>query len=474
MKLGANSVLFGGYDMETAFKYLAMAGYDGLEVSAISGMSEHLVLSDWRAIAPEIRRLSGEYGLELLAMEQPSQDADIMESAFQAAAETGIPIINCGPGGTSGDEESLQASIESLGRLADRAETYGVTLCVKAHVGASIYDTPTTLRAMEAISSPAFGIDMDPSHIHRADENPVEAIKAVLPRVRHVHIRDCKGRQAGPGAPEDQANGRGDIDLVGYVRALHEGGYDGPLNLEVIGAKEYSLEQCCVIAAETRGHMQACSAGVRRAVRRLDDRVGLDDRRALMRINHSERHTMKITKLETFLVKPRWLFLKMHTDEGLVGLGEPILEGRAKTCAQAVAELEPYLIGKDPTRVVHHWQAMYRHAFYRGGPILTSALSGVEQALWDLSGKALGVPVYKLLGGPTRDRIRLYKGGGDPDTIGDWIAQGFTCFKTGRTRSVRPGSSRTRPLSTRPPATSPGFAKSPARKSTWPSTSMGR
>jgi len=76
---------------------------------------------------------------------------------------------------------------------------------------------------------------------------------------------------------------------------------------------------------------------------------------------------MKITKVETFLVKPRWLFLKIHTDEGLVGLGEPILEGRALTCAQAVAELEPYLIGKDPRRVVHHWQAMYRHAFYRGG-----------------------------------------------------------------------------------------------------------
>ena len=76
---------------------------------------------------------------------------------------------------------------------------------------------------------------------------------------------------------------------------------------------------------------------------------------------------MKITKLETFLVQPRWLFLKIHTDEGLVGLGEPILEGRAKTCAQAVDELAPYLIGEDPRRVVHHWQAMYRHAFYRGG-----------------------------------------------------------------------------------------------------------
>lgn len=140
---------------------------------------------------------------------------------------------------------------------------------------------------------------------------------------------------------------------------------------------------------------------------------------------------MKITKLETFLVKPRWLFLKIHTDEELVGLGEPILEGRAKTCAQAVAELEPYLLGKDPSRVVHHWQAMYRHAFYRGGPILTSALSGVEQALWDLAGKSLGVPVYRLLGGPTRDRIRLYRGAGTLEDVEQQIAAGFTAFKTG-------------------------------------------
>jgi sugar phosphate isomerase/epimerase len=258
MKLGANSVLFGGYDMETAFKYLAMAGYDGVEVSAIDGMSQHLVLDRWQEIAPEVRRLSRDYGLELLAMEQPSQDPAKMETAFQAAAEIGIPIVNCGPGGKTGDEESLQQSIDGLGKLATLAEKYGVTLCVKAHVGNSIYNTPTTLRAMEAITSPAFGIDMDPSHIHRAGENPVEAIAAVVSRVKHVHIRDCKGRQQGPGKPELQANGRGDIDLVGYIRVLHEAGYAGPVDLEIIGAKEYSVEQCCIIAAESRGHMQAC------------------------------------------------------------------------------------------------------------------------------------------------------------------------------------------------------------------------
>ncbi len=259
MKIGANSVLFGAFDMETAFKYTAMAGYDGIELSAINGMSEHLVLDRWQELAPEIKRLSQAYGLELLAMEQPSQDPGVMETAFQAAVEIGIPVINCGPGGKSGDEESFQQSVDSLGNLSVLAEKYGVTLCVKAHVGAAIYNTPTTLRLMEAIVSPAFGIDMDPSHIWRAGENPVEAIAAVISRVKHVHIRDCKGRQHGPGEPNMQANGRGDIDLVGYIRVLHERGYVGPVDLEVIGtkAKDYTLEQCCVIAAETRGHIQA-------------------------------------------------------------------------------------------------------------------------------------------------------------------------------------------------------------------------
>ena len=258
MKLGANSVLFGGYDMETAFKYLAMAGYDGIELSAIDNMSEHLVLDRWRELAPGIKSLAQTYGLELLAMEQPSQDAARMEQAMQAAVEIGVPVINCGPGGKTDDPASLQQAIDSLGNLSKMAEKYGVILCVKAHVGAAIYNTPTTLQVMSAITSPAFGIDMDPSHIHRAGENPVDALKAVVSRVRHIHIRDCKGRQQNPGKPEDQANGRGDLDLLGYIRVLHEHGYTGAVDLEIIGAKQYSLEQCCAIAAESRGHMQAC------------------------------------------------------------------------------------------------------------------------------------------------------------------------------------------------------------------------
>jgi len=143
------------------------------------------------------------------------------------------------------------------------------------------------------------------------------------------------------------------------------------------------------------------------------------------------RNALKITRLETFLVQPRWLFLKVHTDAGIVGLGEPVVEGRAETVQTAVHEIEPYLVGKDPRQVVHHWQAIYRHAFYRGGPVLTSALSGIDMALWDIKGKALGVPVYELLGGPTRSMVRVYEHVRTPADVQKGIAAGFTAFKTG-------------------------------------------
>ena len=140
---------------------------------------------------------------------------------------------------------------------------------------------------------------------------------------------------------------------------------------------------------------------------------------------------MKITKLETFLIAPRWLFLRIHTDEGIVGLGEPYLEGRATTSAEAVKELEDYLIGQDPRRIIHHWEAMYRQPCYHGGAIMMSAISGVEAALWDILGKSVGLPVWQLLGGRARDRIRLYKGGGSIDQMKEDVARGFKGFKIG-------------------------------------------
>ena len=128
---------------------------------------------------------------------------------------------------------------------------------------------------------------------------------------------------------------------------------------------------------------------------------------------------MKITKLETFVVPPRWLFLKIETDEGIVGWGEPVVEGRAHTVEAAVHELADYLVGKDPRHIEDHWQVMYRAGFYRGGPILMSAIAGIDQALWDILGKHHGVPVHALLGGAVRDRIKVYSwiGGDRPHDV---------------------------------------------------------
>jgi len=144
---------------------------------------------------------------------------------------------------------------------------------------------------------------------------------------------------------------------------------------------------------------------------------------------------MKITRLTTYVVPPRWLFLKIETDEGITGWGEPVVEGRAHTVAAAVEELADYLIGKDPRNIEDHWTVLYRGGFYRGGAIHMSALAGIDQALWDIKGKALGVSVSELLGGRVRERIRVYSwiGGDRPaDTANaarNAVARGFSAIK---------------------------------------------
>ncbi|MHA4867249.1 galactonate dehydratase [Duganella sp. PWIR1] len=139
---------------------------------------------------------------------------------------------------------------------------------------------------------------------------------------------------------------------------------------------------------------------------------------------------MKITKMTTYRVPPRWMFLKIETDEGVVGWGEPVLEGRARTVETAVEELSELLIGQDPARINDLWQTMYRAGFYRGGSILMSAIAGIDQALWDIKGKVMGKPVYELLGGLVRDRMQAYSWVGG-DRPADVVAGIRTLMETG-------------------------------------------
>ena len=144
---------------------------------------------------------------------------------------------------------------------------------------------------------------------------------------------------------------------------------------------------------------------------------------------------MKITKLTTYRLPPRWMFLRIDTDEGVTGWGEPVIEGRARSVEAAVDELSDCLLGKDPARINDLWQTMYRGGFYRGGPILMSAIAGIDQALWDIKGKVLGAPVHELLGGLVRDRMKMYSwvGGDEPAEVVAGIRTlqsiGFDTFK---------------------------------------------
>ena len=151
---------------------------------------------------------------------------------------------------------------------------------------------------------------------------------------------------------------------------------------------------------------------------------------------------MKIKSYELFQVPPRWLFLKIETDEGITGWGEPVIEGKAATVKAAVDELMEYLIGKDPMPIEDHWNVMYRSGFYRGGPILMSAIAGIDQALWDIKGKFYNAPVYQLLGGKARDSIKVYSwiGGDRPAEVGlaaqRMVEQGFLAVKMNATEEL--------------------------------------
>jgi galactonate dehydratase len=153
---------------------------------------------------------------------------------------------------------------------------------------------------------------------------------------------------------------------------------------------------------------------------------------------------VKITDITTFLVPPRWLFLRIETNEGLTGWGEPVVEGKAETVATAVTELSELLIGEDPLRIEDHWQVLTRGSFYRGGPVLSSAVAGIDQALWDIAGKAYGAPVYQLLGGPVRTKARVYTwiGGDEPTDVADQareqIEAGFTAVKLNASGRMEP------------------------------------
>ncbi|MCL4546099.1 MAG: sugar phosphate isomerase/epimerase [Chloroflexi bacterium] len=261
-RVGCNSVLFSMVDLDTALQHIAWAGYDGAELAYIPGMVEHVQPQQGRDYAQRIRDLAASLGLGLYSIEVTPNAPERVEHACQIATDLGIPVIAIGSGGKTGDEASFRQSVATGKTLADIALRYGITLALKPHVGAAVYNTETALRAWKEIGSASLGLNFDPSHLVRAGEDVASAARAFTAAgaVVHSHFRDCLTDKIGgpPGPPEEQVPGRGRINIPAVLRALAEGGYTGAIDLECIGAKGYSPSRAMGIAAETRGYLRRC------------------------------------------------------------------------------------------------------------------------------------------------------------------------------------------------------------------------
>jgi len=257
LKLGCNTVLFNQLDLYGALQHVSWAGYDGVELAFLGNMAQHIQANTDESYLDEVRSAARKHGLGLYAIEA-SGTKEEMAKIFEVASKLGIPIIAIGSGGKSGDAEQTEKAFKYIRELAEIAKTWGTTLAVKPHVGASIYNTETALQFLRSMDSPSVGINFDPSHLHRAGDDAAWAALKLGDRIVHCHFRDCPHRAQSPGLPEQQIPGRGEIDIMAVLHALKEVGYNRVLDLEVIGAFTYPLSKQMGIASESRGYLYRC------------------------------------------------------------------------------------------------------------------------------------------------------------------------------------------------------------------------
>lgn len=254
MKLGMNTVIFGASSLEEALQHVSWAGYEYVELAAILGMVEHIKIGDDTS---RIKDLLAQNNLTPTAMEAATTDLERLKGLFKLATDIGFDRVNIGSSGTSGDEESTVIAINEIREIAKAAADAGVVLGVKPHVGNAIYNADTGIRLLNEVTEGSFGLNFDPSHLARADDNPAEVAPRWGSRIVTSHFRDCPVRVPGPpGTPEQQTPGRGALDLPGILAALKGTGYSGPINLEVIGAQEYPVSRAAIVAAESRGYLR--------------------------------------------------------------------------------------------------------------------------------------------------------------------------------------------------------------------------
>jgi len=267
MKLGCTTALFNQLDLYGALQHIGWAGYDVAELDCLANWARHIELDTNQVYIDEIKSTAKKHCLELVGIhaiiEGPTIEDKVksMAKLFDIARKLSIPIVTIRTEGKSGDKETTKQEFKYLRRLSKEAESRGIILAVKPHVGASVYNTATLIQMLDEIDSPGLGVNLDTLHIYRAGEDSSETIRKIGKKIVHVHLREYPNhpdRVNYEAAPEEEIPGRGDVDFPKILKSLKDIGYDKAIDLDVIGAFAYPLSRQMGIAAEARGYLNRC------------------------------------------------------------------------------------------------------------------------------------------------------------------------------------------------------------------------
>ena len=267
MKLGCSSVLFNQVDLYGALQHISWAGYAGAELAIMGNHCRHIELITTQSYVDEIKWTTRKHGLALFAINadvgfQPGEDKiTSMQTLFDLAAKIGVPIVTMRAKGKSDDKEATKEEFKYLRRMGEEAHSRGITLAIKPHVGASVYNTATLVQMVTEIDIPGLGANLDTLHIFRAREDAAVTVRKLGKKLVHVHLRDypdVADRKTYECRAEEEIAGRSGVDFPKILRSLKAIGYNGAIDLDIIGAFTFPLSRQMGLAAETRGYINRC------------------------------------------------------------------------------------------------------------------------------------------------------------------------------------------------------------------------
>ena len=264
MKLGCNTVLFNQLDLNGALQHIAWAGYTGAELCHQEEWARHVELNTNQSYIDEVKSIARKHGLELFAIQVgfgPQRNEEkfkLMTKALDVALKLSIPVVATRAFGKADDKEATKEEFKFIGKLCEQAESRGIILAVKPHQGASVYNTATVIQMLDEVKSSSLGVNLDPLHLTKGGDDPVETVLKIGRRIVHTHFHDCPPPQKSPETPEQQIPGRSKINWLKLLQNLKDVGYDKALDVHVIGAFLYPVSRQMGIAAEAKGYLNKC------------------------------------------------------------------------------------------------------------------------------------------------------------------------------------------------------------------------